>query len=137
MIEIVLFAGRILLIALLFLFLIAVMNTGVGLVKGLNRRKEHWRLVVERGPDDIQGLKITVTGPVVVGRAPGADILINAEYVSGRHARFSPIGSDLVIEDLASTNGTQLNGQRIGLATELEDGDLVNIGDVALRISYS
>ncbi|MDR2956685.1 MAG: FHA domain-containing protein, partial [Coriobacteriales bacterium] len=90
MIEIILLAGRVLLIALLFLFLYAVMRTGVGLVKGQSRKGRHWIVRVIKGPRSLSGLKIAVTSPLVVGRAPGSDILINAEFISGRHARLTP-----------------------------------------------
>ncbi|MCL2632282.1 MAG: FHA domain-containing protein, partial [Coriobacteriia bacterium] len=76
MIETILLAGRVLLIALLFLFLFAVMRTGVGLVKG-QTRGGHWVVRVATGPKDISGLKLAATSPLVVGRAPGADIVIN------------------------------------------------------------
>lgn len=51
--------------------------------------------------------------PVVVGRTPGADIVIGAGYVSARHACFNPMGQNLFIEDLGSTNGTAVNGKLI------------------------
>ncbi len=134
MIDIALFAGRLLLIALLFLFLFVAMRTGIGLVKGQNRLSENWTIAVERGPRELRGLKIAVNGPVVVGRAPGADIVIAASYVSGRHARFSRLAENLLVEDLGSTNGTMVNGKLISSATQLEDGDTVSIGDVTLLV---
>ena len=135
MIDIVLFAGRLLLIALLFLFLFVVMRTGIGLVSGQNRKSENWVIALEKGPRELRGMSIAVTGPVIVGRAPGADIVIAASYVSGRHARFSRLGENLIIEDLGSTNGTTVNGLAIAGAEQLEEGDLVGIGDVTMRVS--
>jgi len=134
MIDIVLLAGRLLLIALLFLFLFVVMRTGIGLVRGQNRKSENWTIAVERGPRELRGVKITVTGPVIVGRAPGADIVIAATYVSGRHARFSRLGENLIIEDLGSTNGTTVNGVTVKGTQQLEEGDIVGIGDVTMRV---
>ncbi len=110
------------------------MRTGIGLVKGQNRLSENWTIAVERGPRELRGLKIAVNGPVVVGRAPGADIVIAASYVSGRHARFSRLAENLLVEDLGSTNGTMVNGKLISSATQLEDGDTVSIGDVTLLV---
>lgn len=137
MIDIALLAGRILLIALLFLFLFAVMRTGIGLVRGQGQKNNAWTIAVQRGPRELRGVKIAVNGPVIVGRAPGADIVIAASYVSGRHARFSRLGENLLIEDLGSTNGTTVNGTRIHGAEQLEDGDTVGIGDVSIRVSFS
>lgn len=135
MIDIVLFAGRLLLIALLFLFLFVVMRTGIGLVRGQNRRSEKWTIAVEQGPRELRGVKIAVNGPVIVGRAPGADIVIAASYVSGRHARFSRLGENLIVEDLGSTNGTTVNGVIITGAEQLEEDDAVGIGDVIMRVN--
>jgi hypothetical protein len=134
LIDITLLVGRLLLIALLFLFLFAVMRTGIGMVKGQNRQGERWTVAVERGPRELRGVKLPVLGPVVVGRSPGADIVINAGYVSGRHSRFALLGDALIVEDLGSTNGTVVDGQTITAPTNLEPGDLVSIGDVTLRV---
>ena len=137
MIDTILFAGRILLIALLFLFLFVAMRTGVGLVSGQNRKSENWTVAVERGPRELRGVKLSVNGPVVVGRAPGADIVIPGSFVSGRHARFSRLAENLLVEDLGSTNGTLVNNKPISSAVQLEDGDIVAIGDVTLRVSLN
>ena len=137
MIDISLLVGRLLLVALLFLFLFAVMRTGVGLVRGQNRKDNHWTIAVEKGPRELQGLRMKVAGPVVVGRSPGADIVIAAEYVSGRHARFCPLGEALTVEDLGSTNGTLVNSTRIELPVTLANNDLVSIGEATLRVRHS
>jgi hypothetical protein len=137
LIDITLLVGRLLLIALLFLLLFACMRTGIGLVRGQNRRGERWTIAVERGPRELRGIKMIITGPLIVGRSPGADIVISAGYVSGRHARFSLIGEALMIEDLGSTNGTYLEGALIEQPTRAEAGDLVQIGDASLRIGRS
>ncbi|MDR2196558.1 MAG: FHA domain-containing protein [Coriobacteriales bacterium] len=135
MIDLVLLAGRMLLIALLFLFLFAVMRTGIGLVKGQTRKGEAWTVAVEQGPRELRGVRLAIAGPLIVGRAPGADIVIPATYVSGRHARFTRLGDSLVVEDLGSTNGTTLNGEPIAGAMQLQVGDTVGIGEVTLRIA--
>jgi hypothetical protein len=134
-IDITLFAGRLLLVTLLFLFLFAVMRTGIGLVSGQNRKSDAWTIAVEHGPRELRGVRMNVNGPVVVGRAPGADIVIGGSFVSGRHARFSRLGDELLIEDLGSTNGTTVNGVPVHGAEQLEDGDIVGIGDVTMRVS--
>ena len=73
-------------------------------------------------------------GPVIVGRSPSADIVIGAGYVSARHARFSLMGQNLFVEDLGSTNGTLVNGQRIVEPVALNNNDVVNVGDVSIRV---
>ncbi len=137
MIDVVLLIARLLFVALLYLFLFAIMRTGVGLVRGQRKKERAWSVSVERGPKELRGVSIVVRGPVSVGRSPGADIVIGAGYVSGRHARFSLMGQNLFIEDLGSTNGTMVNGQPITEPTALSNHDVVNVGDVAIRVRYA
>jgi pSer/pThr/pTyr-binding forkhead associated (FHA) protein len=119
------------------MFLIAVMRSGIGLVRGQVRKSEHWTLSIERGPKEMRGVKMIVNDPITVGRSSGADIVINAGYVSGRHTRFSTLNDALIVEDLGSTNGTYLEGALIHEPTRAEPGDLVQIGDVSIRIGRS
>ena len=67
----------------------------------------------------------------------GADVVVGAGYVSGRHARFSLMGQNLFVEDLGSTNGTAVNGQVIGEPVALKNGEVVNVGDVAIRVRFA
>lgn len=137
MIDAVLLVARLLFVALLYLFLFAIMKTGIGLVKGQRKKEKAWTISVEKGPKELRGVRIAVHGPVIVGRSPGADIVIGAGYVSGRHARFSLMGQNLFIEDLGSTNGTAVNGFNIAEPTALKNNDVVNVGDVALRVRFA
>lgn len=137
MVDIVLLVVRILLIAFLFVFLFLIMKTGIGLVQGQRKSGRVWTIAVERGPKELRGVKIRVNSAVVIGRAPGADIVIGASFVSARHARISPIGDDLILEDLNSTNGTLVNGERITAPYTLEPGDIISIGDVNIKASCS
>ena len=43
---------------------------------------------------------------------------------------------NLFVEDLGSPNGTAVNGQRIAEPVALKSGDVVNIGDVTMRVRY-
>lgn len=137
MIDYALLLIRLLFVALLYLFLFAIMKTGIGAVRGQRKRERTWSLSVEKGPKELRGVSIVVLGPVIVGRNPGADIVIGAGYVSGRHARFSLMGQNLFVEDLGSTNGTAVNGQFINEPTALRNGDTVNVGDVAIRVRFA
>ena len=134
MIDLLLLVGRLLLVVLLYIFLFAVMRTGIGLVKGQNKKVEAWTLTIERGPKTLRGNRFVVSTPVVVGRAPGSDILIPEDVVSGRHARFSLMGSSLMLEDLGSCNGTWLNGEMIEQAVTCEPGDMVHIGNCDIKV---
>lgn len=64
----------------------------------------------------------------VVGRAPGCGVFLDEDSVSRRHAvlRTSRAG-EVTVEDLGSTNGTFVNGERIGRAV-LADGDRLLFG---------
>ena len=137
MIDVVLLIGRLLFVALLYLFLFAIMRTGIGLVRGQRRKERTWNLSVEKGPKELRGVTIAVRGPVIVGRSPNADIVIAAGYVSARHARFSLMGQNLFVEDLGSTNGTAVNGQPISEPIALNNNDIVNVGDVSIRVRHS
>lgn len=136
MIDLVLLIVRLLFVALLYVFLFAIMKTGIGLVRGQRKKEKLWNLSVEKGPKELRGVSIAVHGPIVVGRSPGADIVIAAGYVSGRHARFTLMGQNLFVEDLGSTNGTSVNGMRITEPIALRSGDVVNVGDVAIRARF-
>ncbi len=133
--AVVLFIGRVLLVVLLFVFLFAIMKTGVGLVKGQRSDAAVWSVDIIDGPNEVKGEHVDILGPIVVGRSPGADIVLPGAYVSGRHARFSPQGPALVAEDLNSMNGTLANGHAIVGPTVLHDGDLIQIGDAVMRVT--
>ena len=135
MIDIVLFAGRILLVVLLYLFLFAVMRTGIGLVKGQRKDSAIWTLDLEKGPRNLRGLHVDMLGPVVIGRSPSCDIVVDEPFVSANHARLTIQGPALVLEDLESTNGTMVNGRTVTEPVTLRDGDDLQVGDAVLRVS--
>ena len=135
MIDLVLFIGRILLVALLYVFLFVTMRTGIGLVRGQRRDAAIWAVDVEKGPAGLRGLHVDILGPVVSGRAPSSDIVIDEPYVSANHARYTLQGPALVLEDLGSTNGTLVNGHPIDQPVTLRDEDEVQVGDAIMRIS--
>jgi DNA-binding response OmpR family regulator len=67
---------------------------------------------------------------VVIGRAVESDIVITSRRVSREHARLRREGWRVILEDLGSTNGTFLNGERVLDPLELRDDDRVRVGDV-------
>lgn len=134
MIDLVLFVGRIVLVVLLYIFLTAVMRTGIGLVRGQRRDSAIWQVSVEKGTPALRGLQVDILGPVMVGRSPSSDIVIDEPFVSATHARFTLQGPALVLEDLNSTNGTLVNGRPISQPVTLRDGDEVQVGDAIMRV---
>ncbi len=70
-----------------------------------------------------------------MGRAPGADFVVDAALVSRVHCRFTLHDTnELVLEDLGSTNGTQVNGQKVG-KVKLNDGDKLTVGRVLFVVN--
>ena len=134
MIDLILFAGRVLLVVLLYIFLFSVMRTGIGLVRGQRKDGAIWSVDVEKGVKSLRGLHVDILGPVVIGRSPSSDIVIDEPYVSASHARFTIQGPALVLEDLSSTNGTMVNGHIIEQPVTLRDTDEVQVGDVIMRV---
>lgn len=70
---------------------------------------------------------------IVIGRVSDVDLLLLDEKVSRKHAKVSTHGGKVMIEDLASKNGTFVNGQRIRTA-ELKEGDEILIGISKIKL---
>lgn len=70
---------------------------------------------------------------IIVGRSSELDMVLVEDMVSRRHARIECGDEQIVIEDLGSTNGTFVNGEKIKRAT-LKEGDRVLIGTSILKV---
>jgi hypothetical protein len=64
----------------------------------------------------------------VLGRGQACTIVFDDKTVSKMHARLKLNGSDAVVEDLDSTNGTLLNGKRLTAPAALRRGDRIGLG---------
>ena len=71
--------------------------------------------------------------PIVVGRSSDLDMVLVEDMVSRRHARIALAGDHITIEDLGSTNGTFVNGEKVKKA-RLKEGDRVLIGTSILKV---
>ena len=69
-----------------------------------------------------------------LGRDLTNDVSISDPEVSRRHARFIMQGENVLVEDLGSTNGTFLNGQRISSPQQLRAGDVITLGENIVMI---
>jgi pSer/pThr/pTyr-binding forkhead associated (FHA) protein len=89
------------------------------------------RTVTEGHPE--QTFRILPGSVKTIGRATGANFIVDAALVSRVHCRLtaSPDGQ-LELVDLESTNGTYVNGTRVGTALTLASGDRIQVGRVEL-----
>jgi pSer/pThr/pTyr-binding forkhead associated (FHA) protein len=69
-----------------------------------------------------------------VGRNPPADFVVDSPLLSRMHCRLSASETKLTVEDLRSTNGTYVNGERVRQAP-LQDGDRLRLGRFDLSVS--
>src|SRR3954454_16786329 len=81
---------------------------------------------------DFGGRRVPVDSEVTIGRAPDNTFTIDDEEVSRRHARVFRDGGGFVLEDLGSSNGTLVNGGRIGGPHRLGPGDRIGVAGVVL-----
>lgn len=72
-------------------------------------------------------------GRQVIGRRPECDIRVRERAVSGIHAEIIRVRDTVTINDLASTNGTLLNGLRIRTPVPLVQGNLLKLGNCIFR----
>ncbi|MEE4302063.1 MAG: FHA domain-containing protein [Pseudomonadales bacterium] len=83
-------------------------------------RRRIWRLRPERA-----GTTVEIDGEMVVGRSRAARLRIDDTKISRRHARIWLDEGGAMLEDLASTNGTFLNGRRLSAPMPLVPGDRI------------
>jgi hypothetical protein len=70
---------------------------------------------------------------IVIGRGGELDIVLVEDMVSRKHAKINTQGGKIIIQDLGSTNGTFVNGEKIKRA-RLKEGDRVLIGTSILKL---
>jgi hypothetical protein len=70
---------------------------------------------------------------VVIGRSSELDMVLVEDMVSRKHAKIAVQGGKISIEDLGSTNGTFVNGEKVRTA-RLKEGDRILIGTSILKL---
>jgi hypothetical protein len=89
---------------------------------------ETYQLVVRRGPRTGQTFPLSLE-TITIGRDPLTDIVIEDPEVSRLHARLTRSDRGYALQDMGSTNGTFVEGQRLGgEPLELEPGQVVILG---------
>lgn len=68
----------------------------------------------------------------VIGRRPTCDIQVNDQGVSKEHAVILTVGNDQILEDLKSTNGTLVNGEKLDRHI-LQNGDVIEVGRYKIK----
>lgn len=87
-----------------------------------------YRLVVKAGPN--VGKSFPLEKPeIFIGRDLNNDVVINDPEVSRRHARLVMQGGTFVFEDLGSTNGSFIKGQRLSGPYMLTPGEMITFGE--------
>lgn len=97
------------------------------------RRGAPTKLVVTEGADEGASQPLGEQ-PILLGRGGDVTIRLDDDYVSTRHARFVPNGSDWYVEDLGSTNGTYIGTRRITTPLVVAIGVQVRLGKTIVEL---
>jgi len=100
--------------------------------RSLVKRAGRARLVV-LGGEVLTTHSLPERGSVVIGRGQGCDVKIDDPSISRRHARLQ-LGLGMTIEDLGSSNGTEVRGERISGPAQIELDELVTIGSISVVV---
>jgi pSer/pThr/pTyr-binding forkhead associated (FHA) protein len=86
-------------------------------------------------PPTLRGSRFELTGiEMTIGRAAGCQVsLPDDTFASTVHARVFGRDGAIYVEDLGSTNGTYLNGMRLGAPAVLRPGDQLQVGNTVLE----
>jgi pSer/pThr/pTyr-binding forkhead associated (FHA) protein len=74
---------------------------------------------------------------LVIGRDQDCDQVVDLPFVSGRHARLTSLGGKILIQDLGSSNGTYVNGQRVDRPVVVVPGDQIRLGTYTLELKVA
>jgi pSer/pThr/pTyr-binding forkhead associated (FHA) protein len=101
--------------------------------KGRRQRGEPRVVMISQGSQ--AGMSAALAGGVImIGRSADCQLILDDDYVSTRHARVVATPNGIYVEDLGSTNGTYVNGQRITAPTTITLVDSVRIGKTVMRL---
>lgn len=85
------------------------------------------RIVITSGPK--AGLELPLgTEPLTIGRSSEAGLVIRDDFTSSHHARLVLWGTQWMVQDLDSTNGTWLGGKRIASPVPVSVGEPIKVG---------
>ncbi len=73
-------------------------------------------------------------GPLTIGRSNESNLIIRDDYTSTHHARLMLWNDRWVIQDLDSTNGTFINGEKVSVPTPVPANTTVTIGTTSFEL---
>lgn len=88
-------------------------------------------LLIINGPSRGNRFDVSSDDEVVIGRSVGCDIRLDDTEVSRQHAKIRHNGTDFVVVDLKSANGTQVNGSAVS-EKRLRNGDGIRFGSTLM-----
>jgi len=71
---------------------------------------------------------------IIIGRSSDLDMVLVEDMVSRRHAKITSTDQDVFIQDLGSTNGTFVNGEKIAGRARLAEGDRILVGTSIIKV---
>ncbi len=123
-------------VAFVYLFVWQVaraVGSHVGTSETARRRRPSKQVVIIKSETQA-GLDIAVRDAVVLGRSAEADIVLEDPYASEFHMRLVRQDGGIVLHDLGSTNGTYVNGRRVGPPVALSQGDAIQVGKTIMEV---
>jgi hypothetical protein len=136
-IVLVVWLVRLLFLGLLYLFLFRVARALVADLRSAAREPglELGRLVVAASPsgEPAEGTTLALDAITTIGREVNNAIVVDDQFASADHAILTYRGRTWYVEDLASTNGTFVNGNKVEGLAPLGFGDTIQIGQVRFR----
>jgi len=79
-------------------------------------------------------LQLAADETTLLGRDPSCDLVLDLPMISARHARLRHRDGKVTIEDLGSTNGTFVNGERVSGKRRVSVGDVIGLGSYTLLL---
>ena len=128
---------RLVFLALLYTFLFAVVRVLLRDLRVASRGPaELGRLVVAASPrgEPVPGASLPLDAVTTIGRDVNNSIAVDDPFASAEHAVLTYRGRAWFVEDLASTNGTYVNGFQVDGIAEIGFGDELQVGEVRLRL---
>lgn len=99
-------------------------------------KKMKYRVILSDKSDMSRTYQCELKNSISLGKIAGNDIVVNAATVSKRHCMITNRNGRIFIQDLNSTNGTFVNGERINFETEIFSGTTIRMGKEELIAKF-